>query len=100
MTPADFRVIEDGRTFSIRLSKGFTCPALYDDRDGIRIRFNAGFDGENVSGNGDHPIGDGLKTLLMACCAHLYKKREAGRDELRQPNLALDPILETYRWLW
>lgn len=100
LTDSDFRIIEDGRTFSIRLDKNFTCPALYDDVGGIRIRFNAGFDGETVSGAGAHPIDKGMSTLLMACVAHLYAKREAGRDELRQPNLVLDPFLETYRWRW
>jgi uncharacterized phiE125 gp8 family phage protein len=74
---SNFRTSQREKSFLVIPAAAFTRPAVFQCVDSIRLTFTAGFDVEDSSfGNGDFPIDDGIKTLLIMLIAHWYKNRE------------------------
>lgn len=93
-----------GRSFIIRGLDGFGGPTLWQPEDCIRISFESGFDAAEESG-GDHPIEDGLRTILLMITGHYYRNREMlgaadPKYGLEAVELGATSLLGQYRQFW
>lgn len=104
--PADYYARGRARSFRVFTLDTFDRPEVWGhhaDADRVRIRFAAGFDPYNETGEseGAHPIDDGLRTTWVALTAHFFKNRElyaAGALETLEAGAA--GLLSAYRTYW
>lgn len=93
------------RSFTVRLLSDFNRPTLWQQEDCVRARFSAGFDSAGSGEPGEHPIEDGLRTILMMVTGHYYRNREMlgaadPKYGLQAVELGATSLLGQYRQFW
>lgn len=101
---ADYWTSQGDRDFFLRFLDSFDRPTLWQREDCVRIRFQTGFDAADESG-GDHPIEDGLRTVLLMVTGHYYQNREMlgaadAKYGLQAVELGATSLLGAYRQFW
>lgn len=106
---SDFFVSERERNFLVIPLATFSAPTLWAPFNGIRVRFDAGFDvllesgDDQFSEDDSEPkeLDDGLRTLLTMLTAHYYQNRELFlADKTAQVEASAGSLLAGYRQLW
>lgn len=93
------------RSFTLRLLSEFDRPTLWQPDDCVRVRFSTGFDAAGSGGPGEHPIEDGLRTILLMVTGHYYRNREMlgaadPKYGLEAVELGATSLLGQYRQFW
>jgi len=101
---AEFWTSTGARDFAVRFLDTFDRPTLWQREDCVRMRFQTGFDAFDESG-GDHPIEDGLRTILLMITGHYYQHREMlgvadAKYGLGAVELGATSLLGAYRQFW
>jgi uncharacterized phiE125 gp8 family phage protein len=104
-----FFVTEHEKSFYVRALSTFAAPQVWAPMDGIRVRFDAGFDVLAQTGvtqqsgddTEDRPIPDDLVTLLTMFTGELYKNREAfAADTAGAVQSIGNAMLTSVRQIW
>lgn len=72
----DYRTIAERRIIWFR--SGFTFPATSGAPDAIRIRYRAGFDGEDIDGGGTGPMPDEARQAVIVLAQHMLSTSTAN----------------------
>lgn len=118
-SPPDWVTVDLGKFFVTDLEKSFlvvplqgiTMPTVWAPFNGIRVRFNAGYDillesgVDQESGEGDDeaelPIPDDLRTTLLMLTGHFYENRELfAADKIGEVELSAGSLLGSNRQYW
>jgi uncharacterized phiE125 gp8 family phage protein len=107
---AGFRIVEQPKSFELYPRRNTTLPAITSSPGGLRIRFNAGYDVELVSGESESgeisddktlPLDDQVRTAIMMLTAHLYQNRELfAADSLDKVEARSASVLSSIRQWW
>lgn len=99
----DFQVIERPRGFDVIPFCSFTRPTLYTHRNGVRLRFEVGFDVEGDTGfsGDDLPIDPTVRGVFIALTGHYYENRELFMaDKLTEIESTSGGLLNSIRTFW
>lgn len=106
----EFRTIEQAKSFLLYAKAETSLPEVSAPLAGIRVRFNAGFDvdhvsGESASGEIDDdvtvPLDDQVRTAIMMLTAEFYANRELfSADKAADVERVGNSVLNSIRQRW
>lgn len=105
----NFFVSPREKSFLLTTLTGYTPPSVWAPFDGIRVRFDAGYDvllqsGVDQESDDDSdplPIPDDVRTILTMLTGHYYQNRELfAADKLTEVEASAGSLLTSIRQFW
>lgn len=98
---AGFYVDEGDKSFTVNPLRSFVRPTLWSELMRVRLTFEAGFAADDESGAGLQHLDDGLRTCLIALCAHYYQNRELfAAGKIAEVEMGAGNLLAAFRQFW